>query len=147
MPQQITELASLVEEVRPSPSARFGHRTPVWPDASAAQPIPVFPTRRGHRLSRGALQRCVAKHARAASQSCPTLVGNKNVPHVLRHSAAMRLHAHVATVVIARWFGHVGVATTQTYVTLNALARTTSIATVPGRYPPTETITASSTTL
>lgn len=108
---------------------------------------PVFPTRRGHRLSRDALQRCVAKHARTAAQSCPTLIGKKVSPHVLRHSTAMRLlRAGVDTTVIALWLGHESVATTQIYVHADlalkerALARTTPITATPGRYQPADTI-------
>jgi site-specific recombinase XerD len=108
---------------------------------------PLFPTRRGHQLSRDALQRCVAKHARTAAKSCPTLIGKKVTPHVLRHSTAMRLlHAGVDTTVIALWLGHESVATTQIYVHANlalkerALARTTPLAATPGRYQPTDTI-------
>src|SRR6266536_1075744 len=90
-------------------------------------------TRRGHRLSRDALQQCVAPtHARAAAQSCPTLVGKKISPHVLRHSTATRLlHAGVDTTVIAHWLSHESVATTQIYIHADlalkerALARTT----------------------
>jgi integrase/recombinase XerD len=119
-----------------------------WLTERAGQPTdPVFPTRRGHQLSRDGLQRCVAKHARTATQSCPTLIGKKISPHVLRHSTAMRLlHAGVDTTVIALWLGHESVATTQIYVHADlalkerALARTTPIDTVPGRYQPTDTI-------
>lgn len=108
---------------------------------------PVFPTRRGHRLSRDGLQRCVSRHARAASHSCPTLVDKKVSPHVLRHSTAMRLLlAGVDTTVIALWLGHESVATTQIYVHADlvlkerALARTTPIDVVPSRYQPTDMI-------
>jgi site-specific recombinase XerD len=108
---------------------------------------PVFPTRRGHRLSRDALERRITKHARTAAHSCPTLLGKKVSPHTLRHSTAMRLlHAGVDTTVIALWLGHENVATTQIYVHADlalkerALARTTPIDAVPGRYRPTDTI-------
>jgi integrase/recombinase XerD len=108
---------------------------------------PLFPTRRGIRLSRDALERRVAKHARTAAQSCPTLAGKKISPHVMRHSTAMRLlHAGVDTTVIALWLGHESVATTQIYVHADlalkerALARTAPITATPGRYQPTDTI-------
>lgn len=120
----------------------------VWLTEHAGQPAdPVFTTRRGHQLSRDALQRCVAKHARTATHSCPTLIGKKITPHVLRHSTAMRLlHAGVDTTVIALWLGHESVATTQIYIHADlalkerALARTTPIDALPGRYQPTDTI-------
>jgi integrase len=64
---------------------------------------PLFPTRRGIRLSRDALERRVAKHARTAAQSCPTLAGKKISPHVMRHSTAMRLQ--MSDVALAASFG------------------------------------------
>ena len=56
------------------------------------------------------------------------------------------LHAGVDTTVIALWLGHQGVETTQMYVhadlTLKerALARTTPIGAVPGRYRPPDSL-------
>ncbi|MFC5107266.1 tyrosine-type recombinase/integrase [Kibdelosporangium philippinense] len=119
-----------------------------WLAERAAQPTdPVFPTSRGRQLSRDALERRVTKHARAATQACPTLTGKKISPHVLRHSTAMRLlNAGVDTTVIALWLGHESVATTQIYVHADlalkerALARTAPIEATPGRYQPTDTI-------
>jgi len=108
---------------------------------------PLFPTRRGAPLSRDALERRVAKHAAAAAQSCPTLVGKKISPHILRHTAAMRLlHAGVDTTVIALWLGHETVATTQVYVHADlalkerALARTAPTGTTQQRYQPSDTL-------
>jgi integrase/recombinase XerD len=78
---------------------------------------PLFPTRRGARLSRDALERRITKHTATAAVSCPTLLEKKISPHVLRHTAAMRLlNVGVDTTVIALWLGHEGVATTQIYV-------------------------------
>lgn len=119
-----------------------------WLTERAAMPAdPLFPTRQGVRLSRDALERRVAKHARAAAQSCPTLAGKRISPHVMRHSTAMRLlNAGVDTTVIALWLGHESVATTQIYVHADlalkeqALARTAPITATPGRYQPTDVI-------
>ena len=78
-----------------------------------------------------------------AAKSCPSLASKTVSPHVLRHTAAMRLlHAGVDTTVIALWLGHEGVETTQMYVhadlTLKekALARIAPIDSAPGRYRP-----------
>jgi integrase/recombinase XerD len=104
---------------------------------------PLFPTSRGSRLSRDALEHRLAKHVAIASGKAPTLREKKVTLHVLRHTAAMRLlHAGIDTSVIALWLGHESVETTQIYLhadlTLKeqALARTTPPNSTPGRYQP-----------
>jgi integrase/recombinase XerD len=108
---------------------------------------PLFPARTGTPLSRDALERRVAKHAATAAKSCPALAGKKISPHVLRHTAAMRLlNAGVDTTVIALWLGHESVATTQIYIHADlalkerALARIAPAGTPPSRYQPSDTI-------
>jgi len=104
---------------------------------------PLFVTRRGTPLSRDALERRIAKYTAIAALSCPALHEKKVSPHVLRHSAAMRLlNAGVDTSVIALWMGHENVATTQVYIHADlalkerAIARTAPQDTPPGRYQP-----------
>jgi len=104
---------------------------------------PLFPTRRGTPLSRDALERRLAKYAALAARSCPALAGKRVSPHVMRHSAAMRLvNAEVDIATVALWLGHQNVATTQIYVHADlalkerALARTAPQGTPPGRYRP-----------
>jgi len=106
-------------------------------------PDPLFPTRRGTPLSRDALERRITRHTATASASCPTLTEKKTSPHVMRHTAAMRLlNAGVDTTVIALWLGHASVATTRIYIHADlalkerALARTTPDTAPPGRYQP-----------
>ena len=78
---------------------------------------PLFITRRGTPLSRDALERRIARYTATAALSCPALREKKVSPHILRHSAAMRLlNAGVDTTVIALWMGHENVATTQVYI-------------------------------
>ena len=78
---------------------------------------PLFPTVRGAKLSRDALERLVHKHALSASKSCPSLMEKRVSPHVLRHSTAMELlHHGVDQSVIALWLGHESVETTQVYI-------------------------------
>ena len=90
-----------------------------------------------------ALARRGAKHAAHAAERCPSLAAKTITPHVLRHTAAMRLlHAGVDTTVIALWLGHEQVETTQMYLHADlalkerALARTKPLNSKPGRYRP-----------
>jgi integrase/recombinase XerD len=115
---------------------------------------PVFPTRRGRKISRGAVGRLVAKHAATAASRCSSLRAKRITPHVLRHSCAMSLLAQgVDTAVIALWLGHERVETTQIYVHADmsikerALARTAPPNTTPGRYQPPDSLLAFLTSL
>ena len=106
---------------------------------------PLFPTRTGRRLSRDAVALRVTTHAATAAQRCPSLLGKRIHPHVLRHSCAMSLlQAGVDTSVIALWLGHAGVRSTDAYVHADisikerALALTTPAEAKPGRYRPTD---------
>ncbi len=106
---------------------------------------PLFPTSRGRRLTRDAVQLRLARYSVKAAALCPSLHHVKISPHVLRHTAAMRLlRAGIDTSVIALWLGHEGVNTTQIYLHADmgmkesALAKTASLDTLPGRYRPTD---------
>ena len=46
---------------------------------------PVFPSIRGDRLSRDAVEHIVRKYAMSASTACASLIGKRVSPHVLRH--------------------------------------------------------------
>jgi integrase/recombinase XerD len=112
-------------------------------ERGTAPTSPLFPTSRGRPLSRDAVALIVARHTYTAQRACPTLATKTVTPHVLRHTAAMRLlHAGVDTSTIALWLGHERAETVQIYVhadqTLKerALARTTPPGTATGRYRP-----------
>ena len=79
-----------------------------WTQERGGDPAdPLFPTRQGTSLSRGAVEDLVAKHAATATRRCPSLGTKHPTPHVLRHSCAMELLASgVDTAVIALWLGH-----------------------------------------
>lgn len=78
---------------------------------------PLFPTRRGNRLSTDAVERLLDKHVRVAEQRCPSLAEKRVTPHVLRHSTAMELlAAGVDSSVIALWLGHESLQSTQMYL-------------------------------
>jgi integrase/recombinase XerD len=116
----------------------------VWLTERAGRPDePLFPTRQGRRLSHDALEHRLNKHATAATRNCRSLADKKITPHVLRHTAAVRLlNAPVDTATIALWLGHESDQTTQIYLhadlTLKqrAIDRTAPPGTKPGRYQP-----------
>lgn len=101
----------------------------------------VFPSRAGTQLSRDAVAARLTLHASTAAQSCPSMAPKNVTPHVLRHTAAMRLlAAGIDSTVIALWLGHESIETTQIYLHADmktkedALARTRPTGTRPGRY-------------
>lgn len=109
----------------------------------ASDDQPLFPTMRGDRLSRDALEHLVRRHTRTASASCPSLASKRVSPHILRHSTAMELLQHgVDQSVIALWLGHESVETTQIYLHADmrmkekALSLIAATAASPGRYRP-----------
>jgi integrase/recombinase XerD len=116
----------------------------VWlRERAGADDDPLFPTNRGTRLSRDALEGVVRRHTRSASRSCSSLIGKRVSPHVLRHSTAMELlHHGVDQSVIALWLGHESIETTQVYMHADmrlkerALERVTDPASHPSRYRP-----------
>ena len=104
---------------------------------------PLFPTRRGTHLTRGAIWRLVVKHMTTARSRCPSLTTKNITPHGLRHTAAMQmLHAPtpVDTATIALWLGHESLDSTNKYIHADmalkqrALDRTTPPNAKPGRY-------------
>ena len=108
---------------------------------------PLFPTRAGSAMTRDALARRLTKYATDAASGCPSLHGKTITPHVLRHTAAMRLlHAGIDTSVIALWLGHAEIQTTQIYLHADlalkeaALAKAAPIDSKPGRYQPPDTL-------
>lgn len=105
----------------------------------------VFPTRTGTRMSRDAVAARLTEHATAAATTCPTMAGKRITPHVLRHSAAMRLlAAGIDSTVIALWLGHESIDTTRIYLHADmnikerAMNRTSPTGAEPGRYVATD---------
>ena len=100
-----------------TPMTTAGPRGLAAPNEPPAPTSPLFPTARGGRLTRDALDHRITKYIEIAAQRCPTLHEKRVTPHTLRHTAAMRLlHAGVDTTVIALWLGHERVDTTQIYL-------------------------------
>ena len=108
---------------------------------------PIFPGPRGAPLSRDAVRRLVERHTATAAQSCRSLTSKKTSPHVLRHTAAMRLlESGCDLATISLWLGHENPRTSQIYLHAHlalkerALARTAPPHTKPGRYQPPDRI-------
>jgi len=104
---------------------------------------PVFPSIRGGRLSRDAVERLITKYTHRAEPTCLSLKRKNVSPHVLRHAAAMDLlHHGVDRSVIALWLGHESLQTTQMYLHADmrlkekALSRTTPLGVKPARFRP-----------
>ncbi|MGH2887624.1 MAG: tyrosine-type recombinase/integrase [Solirubrobacteraceae bacterium] len=120
----------------------------VWLAERAGHPNdPLFPTIRGGRLTRDALERRLKVHVADAASDHPTLKHKNVTLHTLRHTSAMQLlHAGIDTTVIALWLGHERVDTTQIYLHADlalkekALARTKPPNAKPGRYRPPDTL-------
>jgi integrase/recombinase XerD len=115
----------------------------VWIADRRDGPDPLFPSIRGDRLSRDALEHLVSKHCLTASRACPSLTAKRVTPHTLRHSTAMELlHHGVDQSVIALWLGHESIETTQIYIHADmrmkekALSRVAAPTARPGRYRP-----------
>ena len=112
-------------------------------ERAGADSDPLFPTIRGTKLSRDALEHIVRRHTPVGFQVVPLAGRETGEPARSRHSTAMELlHHGVDQSVIALWLGHESVETTQIYMHADlrlkekALARMTAPASNPGRYRP-----------
>jgi integrase/recombinase XerD len=116
----------------------------VWLRELGGDPTgPLFTSRNGGHLTRSAIWRLVVKHTATARAQCPSLTSKNITPHVLRHTAAMRLlraPTPVDTATIALWLGHETLESTNKYLHADmelkrrALDRTTPTNAKPGRY-------------
>jgi integrase/recombinase XerD len=78
---------------------------------------PLFPTIRGGRLSRDAVEWLINKHVHVAADRCPTPRGKRVTAHALRHTTAMTLlQSDISTTMIALWLGHEQESTTRGYL-------------------------------
>lgn len=91
--------------------SRWLRRTSLTGDA------PLFPNRRGARLSRSAVENRLRLAIGIAGTRCPSLRHRRISPHTFRHTTAMHLlQSGVDITVIALWLGHESPTTTHLYV-------------------------------
>jgi integrase/recombinase XerD len=108
---------------------------------------PLFPSRRGGRLSPDAVQRLVARHVATAQGKYPSLAAKRITAHTLRHSCAMDLLTNGLDVaVLALWLGHEKLESVNAYLHADlslkerALARRPPLNAKPGRYRPNDAL-------
>lgn len=78
----------------------------------------LFPTVHGKKMSSDSVQYLLQKYVIIASKNCPSLKDKKVTPHMLRHTAAMRLlQSGADQASIAIWLGHESIKTTYIYFT------------------------------
>jgi integrase/recombinase XerD len=110
---------------------------------STAVGTPLFPSRRGERLSRVGVRSRLDAATTIARQMCTSLRNRRVFPHLIRHSTAMHLlQSGVDITVIALWLGHESTATTHMYIEADlsmkkrAIDKITIPASKPRRYQP-----------
>ena len=85
-------------------------------DSPKANQYPLFPGRRGEKLTRAGISYILGKHAKMARVQDASLIPPRLSPHCLRHSKAMHLlQSGVNLVYIRDLLGHVSVQTTEIY--------------------------------
>lgn len=80
----------------------------------------LFPTIHETQMSPDIIQYLLKKYSKIAAKKCPSLDKKNISPHVLRHTAAMRMLASGADLSsIALWLGHESIETTYIYLSMD----------------------------
>jgi integrase/recombinase XerD len=89
-----------------------------WLAVRGSVPAPeLFVNAGGTAMTRAGFEYILAKHARAAAATCPSLQGRSVAPHQLRHSCAViMLQATRDIRKVALWLGHAELRTTEMYL-------------------------------
>lgn len=89
-----------------------------WFDELKPTHTPIaFPSHRGRQLSRNGVDYILQQAVDQAGSQCPSLIGKRISPHVVRHSTAMHLlQSGVDISLIALWLGHESIETTHVYI-------------------------------
>jgi site-specific recombinase XerD len=88
-----------------------------WLAVRGTQAVPeLFVSARGESLTRSGVEYILRKHARKATQHCPSLATKRVSPHVLRHTCALTvLQATKDLRKVSLWLGHAHLKTTEIY--------------------------------
>lgn len=134
---RVSELVGLRREdleLRPQPlihvhgKGRRERILPLWRETAAAlcawlavrpeaQYPELFLNARGEAMTRSGFEYILAKHARVAGESLPSLAKKRISPHVLRHTCAMHtLRATRDVRKVALWLGHASLQSTEVYL-------------------------------
>jgi len=77
----------------------------------------AFPSHRGRQLSRNGVDYILQQAVGRAGTRCPSLIGKRISPHVVRHTTAIHLlQSGVDISLIALWLGHESIETTHVYI-------------------------------
>jgi integrase/recombinase XerD len=150
---ETAELAVGAVALDTAPSVRFlgkGRKTrtcPLWPHTAkilrqllgarleGPRDEPVFRNVRGEPVTRFGIHDLIARTARKAAETTPSLHAKRVSPHTLRHTTAVHLlRAGVDINTIRAWLGHVSLETTNRYaeVDLETKARALETCAVTG---------------
>jgi integrase/recombinase XerD len=134
---RVSELVGLplqALEWQPSPNVRIQgkgrreRRLPLWKQSAAdlrawlavrgqALTPELFVNAHGQPMTRSGFEYILRKHARAATERCPSLQQKHISPHVLRHTAAMLVLQATGDVrKVSLWLGHTDIQTTEAYL-------------------------------
>lgn len=98
----------------------------------AAIESPLFPSRRGERLTRVGVRSRLDAAVAIARQTCASLRKRRVFPHLVRHSTAMHLlQSGLDITVIALWLGHESTATTHMYIEADLTMKKRAIDKIP----------------
>ncbi len=89
-----------------------------WLAVRGELPVPeLFVNHQNHAMTRVGFAYLLHKYAHQASVDCPSLIGKKVFPHVLRHSCAMVIYQATGDLrKVALWLGHANMQTTEIYL-------------------------------
>jgi site-specific recombinase XerD len=93
---------------------------------------PLFPNRAGKPMTRSGVHSRLRVAVERAAASCPSLLGRRVSPHIIRHTTAMHLlQSGLNLQAIALFLGHEDVQTTHGYIEADAEMKRTTLASLP----------------